>query len=42
MELDINALDMLPATGESQLWPCAPTCNPYTCGDASTCWITDI
>ncbi|MFC3979394.1 ALQxL family class IV lanthipeptide [Streptosporangium jomthongense] len=36
MELDITALDMLPAQEESPLYPCKETC-PRTC--ARTCFL---
>ncbi|WP_424530269.1 ALQxL family class IV lanthipeptide [Sphaerisporangium viridialbum] len=40
MELDVNALDMLPASEEPQLYPCQVTCPPGgTCG-GRTCFIT--
>ncbi|MGW0587023.1 ALQxL family class IV lanthipeptide [Streptosporangium sp. NPDC002607] len=35
MELDIDALDMLPAAKETQLYPCEITCT-YTC-KGTTC-----
>ncbi|GAA4213771.1 ALQxL family class IV lanthipeptide [Microbispora amethystogenes] len=35
MELDINALDMLPVPEESELYPCQFTCTRWTCGAAS-------
>ncbi|MEV7908568.1 ALQxL family class IV lanthipeptide [Streptomyces anulatus] len=35
MELDITALDMLPAQEESQLYPCQVTCGGKSC--AHTC-----
>ncbi|MER6175407.1 ALQxL family class IV lanthipeptide [Streptosporangium sp. NPDC001681] len=39
MELDINALDLLPAQTESQLAKCEITCPPKgTC--AITCTVT--
>ncbi|MGW0587024.1 ALQxL family class IV lanthipeptide [Streptosporangium sp. NPDC002607] len=40
MELDIDALDMLPAVKEAQLYPCTVTCT-VTCDDGVTCIITD-
>ncbi len=38
MEIDVKALDMLPAVKESSLWPCLITCEVGTCDDS--CWIT--
>ncbi|MFI6741570.1 ALQxL family class IV lanthipeptide [Nonomuraea sp. NPDC050451] len=38
MEIDIKALDMLPAAEESSLWPCLITCEVKTCKDS--CWVT--
>ncbi|MFI7536388.1 ALQxL family class IV lanthipeptide [Streptosporangium sp. NPDC049376] len=41
MELDITALDMLPAQEESPLYPCNNTCSPRTCGtNHPTCLYT--
>ncbi|MER7212766.1 hypothetical protein ABT340_37385 [Streptosporangium sp. NPDC000239] len=41
MELDITALDLLPAAAEeSQLYPCKGTC-PNTCA-GHTCWETSF
>ncbi|GAA4213775.1 ALQxL family class IV lanthipeptide [Microbispora amethystogenes] len=41
MELDVKALDMLPASEESELYPCQITCaGGRTCG-GWTCWSTD-
>ncbi|MEV7010252.1 ALQxL family class IV lanthipeptide [Streptosporangium sp. NPDC051022] len=40
MDLDITALDMLPAEEESQLYPCKITCVPRTCAGL-TCQLTD-
>ncbi|MEV7908569.1 ALQxL family class IV lanthipeptide [Streptomyces anulatus] len=31
MDLDVTALDMLPAEEESQLYPCQVTCSGLTC-----------
>ncbi|MEV7010253.1 ALQxL family class IV lanthipeptide [Streptosporangium sp. NPDC051022] len=39
MELDITALDLLPAE-ESRLYPCKITCVPRTCA-TYTCELTD-
>ncbi|MEV0968368.1 ALQxL family class IV lanthipeptide [Microtetraspora glauca] len=37
MELDVTALDMLPASQEVGLYPCAVTCSENTrCGDHGT------
>ncbi|MFF4412973.1 ALQxL family class IV lanthipeptide [Streptosporangium sp. NPDC001559] len=41
MELDITALDLLPAEEESPLYPCQVTCYPRTCGIGRTCQITE-
>ncbi|MER5619812.1 ALQxL family class IV lanthipeptide [Streptosporangium sp. NPDC002544] len=30
MELDVQALDMLPAQAESPLLPCYSTCSPWS------------
>ncbi|MFC0551611.1 ALQxL family class IV lanthipeptide [Planotetraspora thailandica] len=37
MEIDVKALDMLPAAEESSLWPCVITCF-VSC--ESSCLIT--
>ncbi|WP_424530272.1 ALQxL family class IV lanthipeptide [Sphaerisporangium viridialbum] len=31
MEIDVNALEMLPSSEEEQLYPCQPTCLLKTC-----------
>ncbi|MER6008601.1 ALQxL family class IV lanthipeptide [Nonomuraea angiospora] len=40
MEIDIKALDMLPAAEESWLYPCTLSCFGMTCEGDETCFIT--
>ncbi|MET8052420.1 ALQxL family class IV lanthipeptide [Streptosporangium sp. NPDC005286] len=40
MELDIDALDMLPAAKETQLYPCSLTCT-VTCDNNHSCLVTE-
>ncbi|MEU8197413.1 ALQxL family class IV lanthipeptide [Microbispora amethystogenes] len=42
MELDVNALDMLPAPEESRLMACTVTCGRSCYGATGTCGITQI
>ncbi|MFI6291305.1 ALQxL family class IV lanthipeptide [Nonomuraea sp. NPDC050790] len=39
MELDVTALDMIPAVEEERLYPCSITCEGITC-KGRTCRIT--
>ncbi|MEU0487323.1 ALQxL family class IV lanthipeptide [Streptosporangium sp. NPDC006013] len=41
MELDVQALDMLPAQTESQLYPCDITCLKRSCITLITCLNTN-